>query len=653
MRKKLFSSKLILFLAIGSFIAAVLEGALYYSNNNLFFNTLLILQNGVNAFMFKPSISLMDAMHFMEQNNDVLHSIVGYMYGVAVFTAPYCTVAAVYRLLENILRVMFRFRKNKKWQHVVIFGWGNDVKAMLDNYSAENEDRKRCIHLVTDSALPSDQKYALGKKGFVVHCFDILDADDKAAGRFLLKAQADIAESVILFSDNSVTNFSLLQMFSSKEGDGKFQLRSGTKITCRCDDDNIAEVISDYYNTCGGASCRYELDIVSIPELQIRKMFEAVPLHSCFADSSLPLARWDTRMLILGFGALGRQALIQTIEQAAVHKSNKIIIDLYDQNIKRKFELFSNRFSSETFISEGDTVRLNSKAADGELIIKCHSTDVTYKHFYEEIKADNARQPYTYALISIDNINNAVGCALRLRRLFAECGRSSVPTVLRMDIDRRLAGYINDNSSAFANVHLLAERSKVLTLDYILAEQLDRAAKQYHYFYSTIQVVPKDGIAWEQTDADADTLWRKNTMFKRRSSKALAAHSPVKKLIFERLARETGSSSAAEKINELIGENGSLMRCDGKVWRLNDDEEGFLKALKEDSFALSAAELEHRRWCCFVAADGWKFGEPRNDALKIHNCLMDFNDLLNDEHGRSTIMYDLMPLMAEYLGKDK
>ncbi|MBR4555444.1 MAG: hypothetical protein IKO27_07610 [Ruminococcus sp.] len=651
MRKNFFSSKLILFLAIGSFIAAVFEGALYYSNSNLFFNTLLIFQNGINAFMFKPSISLTDAMNFIEQNNDILHNVAGYMYGVAVFTAPYCTVAAVYRLLENILRVMFRFRKNKKWRHVLIFGFGSDVKAMLDNYVPDAGDIKSCVHIITSSEMSSDMRYSLGKRGFVIHNFDILSADDKTAARLLLKAQAEIAENIILFSDNSVTNFSLLQMFSSRDGDGKFQLRNGAKITCRCDDDNISEIISDYYNTCGGAQCRYDLDIVSIPELQIRKMFETVPLHSYYAASDVPLAQWDTRMLILGFGALGRQALIRTIEQAAVHKNNKIIIDLYDTNIKRKFELFANRFSSETFLYEGSTVRLSGSAADGELVINCHDTDVTFKDFYDTIMAEHLKQPYTYAMIGINNVNYAVGCAMRLSRLFSAYGSRGVPTVLRMDIDRRLAQYINDNSSAFADVHLLEDRNKVLTLEYILAEKLDRAAKQFHYFYSTIQVIPKDGTPWSTDAADADALWRKNTMFKRRSSKALAAHSPVKKLIFDRLARETGSSSASEKIDQLIGTNGSLMRYDGSVWRLNDDEDGFLKALQADEFALAAAELEHRRWCCFVAADGWRYGKKRDDGLKIHDCLMDFESLLKDERGRSTIIYDLMPLMAEYLGR--
>ena len=118
MRKKRFSGKIVLILAIFSFIVAMIEGSLYYTINNIFFKTLLILQNGINAFMFKPSISISDAIEFIEQNkHDAMYTVIGYLYGIAVFTAPYCTIATVYKIIESLLRVMVNFSKKKKWHH--------------------------------------------------------------------------------------------------------------------------------------------------------------------------------------------------------------------------------------------------------------------------------------------------------------------------------------------------------------------------------------------------------------------------------------------------------------------------------------------------------------------------------------------------------
>ena len=653
MRKKRFSGKIVLILAIFSFIVAMIEGSLYYTGNNVFFNTLLILQNGINAFMFKPSISISDAIEFIDQNkHDAMYTVIGYLYGIAVFTAPYCTIATVYKIMESLLRVMVNFSKKKKWHHIMIFGYNNDIKTMLENYTADKQKEKLCIHIITDKPMSADLRFELGKNGCVTHCFDLLQSKEKEIDHFLRKVQADIADKLILFDENSVTNFSVLQIFSCREGDGRFSLKDGAKITCRCDDDNIAELIAGHYNSFGG-QCLYDLDIISIPELQVRKMYETTPLHKYYYNTDTNPDKWDARILILGFGALGRQALIQAIEQGVVSKNNKIEIHIYDTSIGHKFELFANRFSLDTFDWNGNELTLKGCAADGRLRIICHETNVMHKGFYEHIKSEMSKQLYTYVFIAIDNTNLSVGCALRISRLFDEYGVVGVPIVLRMDTDRRLAEYINKNTSDFANVKLLEDRASVLTLENIISERIDKAAKEFHYFYSTIQVLPKGGKPWDIGNSDINELWKKNSMFKRRSSKALAAHSNIKRIVFERLAKQTDSADVKEKISELIGKEGSLMHYTNGSWVLNADEDGFLEALQKDSFALAVAELEHRRWCYFVAADGWRYDKKRNDKLKAHDCLMTFDALLDDPHGRGTIMYDLMPIMALFLEDNK
>ena len=188
----------------------------------------------------------------------------------------------------------------------------------------------------------------------------------------------------------------------------------------------------------------------------------------------------------------------------------------------------------------------------------------------------------------------------------------------------------------------------MLTLDNILNRRLNESAKKFHWFYSTIQVLSKDDTPWGTDSRDTDRLWNETSMFKRSSSMALAAHESVKQVIFDRLAAELSLGTADEKIDSLIGENGSLMRCEGSVWRLCGTDEDFIPQLTADDFAYRIAALEHRRWCCFVASSGWKYGAKRNDSLKIHDCLTGFDALLADPHGRSTVKYDLMSLMARY-----
>ena len=173
-------------------------------------------------------------------------------------------------------------------------------------------------------------------------------------------------------------------------------------------------------------------------------------------------------------------------------------------------------------------------------------------------------------------------------------------------------------------------------------------AKDFHCFYSTIQVLSKGETSWGVSKDSAETLWNTTPMFKRSSSKALAAHDETKQVIMDRLAKELEQISADEKIEKLIGTDGSLMKYDGEIWRLKRDDFAFLNDLMEDRFARSIAEMEHRRWCYFMISEGWRYGTRRNDERKIHTCLIPFKELLEDKKGRYTIKYDLMSMMARY-----
>jgi hypothetical protein len=42
------------------------------------------------------------------------------------------------------------------------------------------------------------------------------------------------------------------------------------------------------------------------------------------------------------------------------------------------------------------------------------------------------------------------------------------------------------------------------------------------------------------------------------------------------------------------------------------------------------AELEHGRWNVERLRDGWRYGAPRDDAKKLHNCLVAWKDLPDD-----------------------
>lgn len=641
-RKK--TTRLIFLLAVLSFLIATAQGLIYYSSYEPFFKLLLVLQNSINAFGFKASVTIKDTVAFIKDDPSPLHKGIGYAYCIAVFTAPYCTISFIYKFLERILRFIIFFRRNKNCRHIVVFGYNSDVQSMLKNNTSD--PKKVCVHIVTAEPINSEEVYRLNKTGYIVHSADVLKAGEAELPALLAKTHIEDAANIILFESSSIRNFSLLQLFRlcEKDAPNRIRLAAGAKVSCRCEEEGIGRLIAEYYNSAAGSDACFDLELVGLPEMQIHKMYSDHPLHTVYRGTDTPLSEWNVHLLAAGFGQLGQQAVLQAMNLGVVHESNRIIIDVFDCNIKAKKAVFLNQLSRDTFDITDDRVTPRNEAADGVLEINFYELNVAHIGFYDTVRRALDSEPYTYAVIALEDIDLAVSCAMQLEELFSERGLR-LPILMRMDTDRRLAGYISAEDSALADVSLIDDRSVVITLDMIINRAIDRSAKEYNHFYNNIALITADeaGSA-DNSEDDPEQEWNRLRLFRRSSSKAAAYHDEVKDDIIPKLAAENGAELSA-KLEELIGKNGSLMKYTGSAWQMIGSEEELLDKLKRDSFAYELAALEHRRWCCYMASIGWRAGE-RSDKFRRNPCLVTQQKLM--ETKPEMCKYDLMSLMARY-----
>jgi len=643
------TTQLIFLLAVLSFLIATAQGLIYYRNYEAFFKYLLVLQNSINAFGFKATVTLKDTVAFIKDDPSPLHKGIGYAYCVAVFTAPYCTISFIYKFLERLLRFIIFFRRNRNCRHIVVFGYNDDVKSMIKNNTSD--PKKVCVHIVTAEPVASEEVYRLNRTGYIVHSADVLKAKETELPALLAKTHIEDATNIILFESSSIRNFSLLQLFRLNEKDSpdRIRLAAGTKVSCRCEEEGIGRLIAEYYNSAAGSDACFDLELVGLPEMQIHKMYSDHPLHTVYRGTDTPLKDWNVHLLVAGFGQLGQQAVLQAMNLGVVHESNRIVIDVFDCNIRTKKAVFLNQFSRGSFDISDDKAVLRSGVADGLLEINFHELNVAHVGFFDTVRSRLGSEPYTYAVIALENIDLSVSCAMQLEEIFSECGLK-LPILMRMDTDRRLAGYISADDGALANVCLIDDRSVVITLDMIINRAIDRSAKDYNHFYNNIALITADeaGAATNSED-DPEQEWNRLRLFRRSSSKAAAYHDEVKDDIIPKLAAENGTE-LADKLEELIGRNGSLMRYTGSAWQMIGSEEELLDAMKRDSFAYELAALEHRRWCCYMASIGWRAGE-RSDKLRRNPCLVTQQELM--EKMPEMCKYDLMSLMARYRKMNK
>lgn len=638
------TTRLIFLLAVLSFLIATAQGIIYYKRYDSFFKFLLVLQNSINAFGFKASVTIKDTVAFMKENPSPLYKGIGYAYCIAVFTAPYCTISFIYKFLERLLRFIIFFRRDKDCRHIVVFGYNNDVKSMLRNDSTD--PKKTCVHIVTAEAIDSEEVYRLNKAGYVIHSADVLKAPESELPALLARTHVETASNIILFESSSIRNFSLLQLFRLNEKDSpdRIRLAAGAKVSCRCEEEGIGRLIAEYYNSAAGTDAFFDLELVGLPEMQIHKMYSDHPLHTVYKDTDVPLRDWTVHLLVAGFGQLGQQAVLQAMNLGVVHENNRIIIDVFDSSIKAKKAVFLNQLSHDTFDITDSRVTLRSNAADGLLEINFQELNIAHLSFYDTVREKLDSEPYTYAVIALENIDLAVNCAMQLEELFSERGLK-LPILMRMDTDRRLAGYISAENSSLADVDLIDDRSIVITLDMIINREIDRRAKEYNHFYNNIALITADETGTsDNSDADPEQEWNRLRLFRRSSSKAAAYHDEVKDIVIPKLAAENGAE-LSDKLVELIGRDGSLMRYTGTAWQMRGSEEKLLEDLKKDSFAYELAALEHRRWCCYMASIGWRFGE-RSDKFRKNPCIVTQQKLV--ETKPEMCKYDLMSLMARY-----
>lgn len=127
-------------ICLGVFLA---EGFLYYRYvEDTAYKVFQVIQNCGDAFLFRPSIELGDALSFMTDHPDLLSKTIGYLYGLGVFIAPLCTLTVLYRVVENMINRTFRKAQKKIGKHSAIFGWNDLTKSIVKNHGSSTQDEQ-------------------------------------------------------------------------------------------------------------------------------------------------------------------------------------------------------------------------------------------------------------------------------------------------------------------------------------------------------------------------------------------------------------------------------------------------------------------------------------------------------------------------------
>ncbi|MBS7340958.1 MAG: hypothetical protein Q4C57_00065 [Bacillota bacterium] len=650
--------KILFGMAIFSFVITLLEGCVFYQYiENGVFRFLIILRNSIKAFAFETDITLEDMLVDVQENPGVVRAIIGWAYGIACFMAPYCTLAFFYKLITKFLKINLFVARHRKYHHIIIFGYNEEVKALLSDKEYINKNKYK-IHIVSeDEALINDEAYLLHNR-FRAHNFDFLELSQEQIAYFLKRIEAELVEDVILFEESSTKNFSLYMLFHSdvvKEYFKKNGKKENIKFFCRCEDGGIERILEDYFDSLkeeekkygnGELSFDYDLEIINVPELRIRKILQEHPLHSYYLNSEITnMNQWDLHLLIVGFGKLGQQILLQTMNMGVTGSNNQIMIDVVDFEIEKKKSIFTNAFREEYVKPDGDDLVISSEDADGSIRIRFRNMDIRYQQFNLLLKELGEVNPFTYVAICIEDQDTALHCLSKVHKY------SSKQTIIgiRMEFDKRMEKYLSDNNKTYRNVFAIEATRDALSLKGLLIDDIDSRAKRFNRSYKTINLIydNNDEIKGETEEERELRLWREMSLFHRNSSRAQAEHESINELFLKDVTDEMMES--------WFGKDSELLEFQNGIWRYKTDLDSFVK-LQSDTKAYPVisefSRMEHRRWCYFMASAGWKSIDGNKNVSNLENpCMLPWEDLVKKRP--ETCVYDLTPLLMKYVAKSK
>ena len=660
-------------LAICSAFITGLEGFIFYSVQtypNPLLRWMLIVQNMIKAFTFRSDISLKDMAKTIGESKNLFELIVGYAYTVTIFTAPYCTLTMVYKAFEKFFRVWSLGWCLSRKRRIIVFGYNEEVKILLNG---ENKDCR--IHLVADD-VSKETEMELLKKKITLHRIECLKLSEKQLMYFFERMELKKAEQIILFKESSAQNFSLYQMFHKKEFEES--LSETVKFICRCEDEGIRRIIESYHDK--NMKKVKDLEIVSTHKLRVRKMLEEHSLHKYYESSDKDAKEWKLHLLIIGFGKLGQQILLQSMNLGVISSENEILIDVVDFNIDSKKSIFANHFSEDYVEMEENVFSIPQKVADGKFTVRFHNMDIRYKQFGELLQTCGDPKKdgiYTYVAICVENIDVSMHCWSEvehyLKKNISKEDSGKVSIGVRMEANRYMLKYIQEESSTYNNMFVIEGAESTISLKDLLHDELTNNAKEFNYIYSMMDIKSAKGYITEKHEAEKKTKgdlvdiekqekekkkkliiekWKSMPLFKRNSNLAIAQHSSVRKQLWK--------DDFYKELENCFGENGTLLQDKGNVWLYEDDKK-LMERLNEEKYAkiLEYAKLEHRRWCYFMASCGWKSLDSkswvRDVETKSNSCLCNWEDLSaivenngDNEPKYYACKYDFMPLLMEY-----
>jgi len=153
----------------------------------------------------------------------------------------------------------------------------------------------------------------------------------------------------------------------------------------------------------------------------------------------------------------------------------------------------------------------------------------------------------------------------------------TINIIIAMFNEYNLSNIIKDNNTSFSNFYIFGNINNICDKKYIIEEQRDKRAIATNEVYN-------ENI--KETNPKKVKKWEERSYFEQESNRASSDHIKIK--------------------------------------------QKYLKLYSIDNVIEKLAKCEHNRWNAYHFLNGWKFSKEIVKEKKLHNCLVNYNELSED-----------------------
>lgn len=506
-------------------------------------------------------------------------------YEIARWAAPATTAIGIFKVFESFFFHLRQRMRSLGKDHITILGTSESVHTLIS--SLKDDGYRGRIQVAVSAASDPVEIERLQAAGVVVRALDYSRAGSEEFDRAVRDLDLDDAEALVSF-ESEPGSFGHLRAISTA-----LDVEEPVRVYVESVDSRMKNLIEKEMDSYENIDVRYfsilELVGASLIEMPTFDVFPRIPAEPQPQPGSYKdVAEHITppNILLVGFGQLGQDLLMQLANQSTVNPIYNPRITIVDRDVHKLWEGFEARRPMIERVLDTERLAMNIES----------------REFEGMVAARSAEDPFTSVIYAQSDTQESL---LSVDFLAGWFSSSEVAIYAASHVDHDAL------SSAIERHHLditfFGEVEDVINPQVIFNEALSMGAKRFNAAYMEVASELGGGRA---TKVDVESAWHELSTLKKESSLYQTAHGRTKHWLLEIIARDYTGTSVSEILDS---------------WREKMDGLSIaeqIDVIEADPLMNFMTAVEHKRWSNFYYMRGFEYG-PKDEQRRRHSSLID------------------------------